>query len=102
VALNGKPGKALVVASDALVLMDEGDDRMPVRGPGKRVVPGDNALFAWTCRSVLARKEGVMVDRETSGDRYGEQDPCSGASKIEESLPSVCGSRARHFRSQIS
>ena len=72
-ALNWNAGETLVVTGHALVLVHEGEDSVPMRSAGKRIVPGDDALFAAAAGLVVRRQEGMVVGGEVSGKRRGEK-----------------------------
>jgi hypothetical protein len=71
--LHGEADETLVLAGDAGVLVHHGDDGMPVRGLGKRVMPAESVLFA--ARGAIARrKDRVIVGGKVSGERSVKQD----------------------------
>jgi hypothetical protein len=68
-----------------------------VRRSGKRVVPGDDALFTVAAISVLRREERVVMDGETSSERYREESASGDPSNTEGSSPCAGRNVRRHF-----
>jgi hypothetical protein len=75
--LHGEADETLVLAGDARVLVHQGDDGMPVRGAGKRVMPAEGALFA-ASGPIARREDRVVVGGKVSGECSGQEDPGGG------------------------
>lgn len=55
--LDRQAGESLVMTGDALVLVNDCQHRVPVRGAGERIMPGDDAFFAVAGRTIVRRQE---------------------------------------------
>ena len=70
--MHGEADETLVLAGDARVLVHQGDDGMPMRGAGKRVMPAEGALFA-ASGPIARREDRVVVGGKVSGECSGKQ-----------------------------